>query len=179
MTKGCKGEQCVSSIIRGHNHIPDFDKNGRGYHLYALDQEYNLKEQPLINAAWLRWKSEYKKWSPCNPYTDFDLLLLRLMSDNRIFTWIKSNSSYKIENNSEIKISYTDNELIISNIGHKVIFIPARHIFRSDNDGKPIEAINGQSYRLEPNQEIKIENRGDFFRIEIENHIVIIQCNTD
>ena len=84
----CSGENCIGGRLRTKNYIPDFSKTGTGYfQKYTLRGDGTLHSLPLINAAWTRSIHAGHNRFACNPYTDVDVLVKKLLNGVESYLW--------------------------------------------------------------------------------------------
>ena len=116
---GCQGQICLAGRIRSQSYIPDYSKNKKGlFTTYTLPKIKNA----MINAAWLRFFSEGAPWT-CNPYTDVDVLIARMLGISNSYRWYKEGDVFSF-GQSSIRVSFDDNgDVVISNEGESTVLI--------------------------------------------------------
>ena len=77
----CSGENCIAGRLRSKNYITDFSKTNKGYfRKHTLRDDGSLNPLPLINAVWTRNIHADSNRFFCNPYTDVDVLVMKLLN---------------------------------------------------------------------------------------------------
>ncbi|MBQ0088812.1 MAG: RloB domain-containing protein [Prevotellaceae bacterium] len=88
----CKGEKCLGGYLR-HNSLLEIVKDGKTLEFQkGLGREYaritkDMLHQACVNAAWSRVLEPTKKSYECNPYTDVDQLVMKLLNDKWEVKW--------------------------------------------------------------------------------------------
>ncbi len=81
----CHGSKCVIGYLREKGYIPDFKKKDKNlYSSYTRDRLNIIR----INCAWVKSLSSEPKLYLRNPYTDFDVLLEKLLGLTDKYLWI-------------------------------------------------------------------------------------------
>ncbi len=84
----CMGENCIGGRLRTKNYISNFSKTGTGYfQKYTLREDGTLNPLPLINAVWTRSIHMDNNRFTCNPYTDVDVLVKKLLNCVEDYKW--------------------------------------------------------------------------------------------
>ena len=118
-TNNCHGQTCIGGYLREKKYIIDYDKgNGDDY----VDITQKNLHRACVNAAWTRSLNPNLPPYQCNPYTDVDKLVLRLLGKDYTIRWIHTEEEFKFDS-SKLRI-HLDNELILeckSATGVKVV----------------------------------------------------------
>lgn len=130
----CNGNICLGGRLRAQNFIPKYDKkNGKEYAQITLDRFHIA----CVNAAWSRSLSP-DPFYMCNPYSNVDKLVMRLLDKQYDIQWLKPGDVFNVKNNS-YKLEYTNNYVKLIRIGGtSVSIIGHDNIFWCDNLYEPL-----------------------------------------
>jgi len=79
----CKGRKCIGGYLRQKGYIPKYDKNlGKDYAKITVQ----LFHKACVNAAWSRSLLPNPPYE-CNPYSDVDKLVMRLLRTPYTIEW--------------------------------------------------------------------------------------------
>lgn len=93
----CSGDNCIAGRLRGQNYISDFSKTGTGFfQKYTLCENGMLNPIPLVNAVWTRSLHDNINRFACNPYTDVDILVKKLLNCIYVYEWGNWNQSLHV-----------------------------------------------------------------------------------
>ena len=121
----CHGRDCIAGRLRETGYIPDFDKTMRGlFERVTLGPDGVVREKPLVNAAYLRHIAGDGNRFGCNPYTDVDRLVLRIMDDGREYTWHLFGEEIT-DGGRRFRVEADDGEIVIVNSGGAALLLPA------------------------------------------------------
>ena len=90
----CHGEKCIAGYLREKGYIKDYSKrNGEEYVTITT----NNLHRACVNAAWSRSLKQDAQPFECNPYTDIDKLILRLLGKESVsdIRWINTDEEFK------------------------------------------------------------------------------------
>jgi len=119
-----------------------YSKNDGRIYAQAIYEDGTLRRRAYINAAWSR-SLKNKVFYECNPYSNVDKLIMRLMDENREIRWIKTSEIFALGGHS-FTIEQEDGSLYLSHQGYETCLLGRDQIFWCDNDyNKKAEAING------------------------------------
>lgn len=119
-----------------------YSKNDGRIYAQAIYEDEKLRHRAYVNAAWSR---SIKKASffDCNPYSDVDQLIMRLMDEKKEICWVKTNESFTLGVHS-FTIKQEEGSLYLSHQGNVTCVLYKDQIFWCDDDyNKKAEAING------------------------------------
>lgn len=119
-----------------------YSKNDGENYAKAIYEDKILRHRAYVNAAWSR---SIKKASffDCNPYSDVDQLIMRLMDDKKEICWVKTNESFTLGIHS-FTIEQKDGSLYLSHQGDETCVLNRDQIFWCDDGyNKIAEAISG------------------------------------
>ena len=130
----CHGDTCIGGRLREQGYIPDYSKNGKGvFGHYTLGMLRNA----MINAAWLRYRSDGGLWER-NPYTDVDVLVARMLDEQSTYTWYSKECTFGFAG-SHIKVEEAGNGgIVLTNVGNMTILIRDVENMFLDKDLAPI-----------------------------------------
>lgn len=119
-----------------------YSKNDGKSYARAIYEDENLRHRAYVNAAWSRSLNN-ADFFECNPYSDVDRLIMRLLDDNTEICWIKISKTFKLGVHS-FTIEQKDGSLYLSHQGDETCFLNRDQIFWCDDDyNKKAEAISG------------------------------------
>ena len=126
---GCHGEVCLAGRLRECDYITDYAKNQE-----SVFENYTLPrlEWCYVNAAWIRTLSTEPIYHR-NPYTDVDVLVKRLLGDNKVHHWHELNSSFEFCR-CEISVNYSDEVLTINNCGTITVILNSTNCVLCNSD---------------------------------------------
>ena len=119
-----------------------YSKNdGRSY-AKAIYEDEMLRHRAYVNAAWSRSIKKGELFFDCNPYSDVDKLIMRLMNEEKEIDWIKTNENFTLGVNT-FTIEQKDGSLSLSHQGDEPYMLNKNQIFWCDDDyNKKAEAIS-------------------------------------
>lgn len=96
-------------------------KDGESY-AQAICKDETLRRRAYINAAWSRSLNNGVFYD-CNPYSDVDRLIMRLLNDEKDIRWIKTNEEFTLgvnkftikQKNGTLYISHQGTEICVLN----------------------------------------------------------------
>lgn len=146
--KNCEAE-CIGDYLDRKGYANAICKNkvyskndGKNY-AQAIYEDEKLRHRAYVNAAWSRSLKKDVEFFDCNPYSDVDQLVMRLLGDNTDIRWIKINEIFKLGVHS-FTIKQEEGSLYLSHQGNESCVLNQNHIFWCDKDyNKKAEAING------------------------------------
>lgn len=119
-----------------------YSKNDGMYYARAIFEDKNLRHRAYVNAAWTR-SIKNDVFYDCNPYSDVDQLIMRLIGDKKEIRWIKTSESFTLGAHS-FTIEQNNGSLYISHQGYETCILNRNQIFWCDDDyTKKAEAISG------------------------------------
>lgn len=143
----CHGETCIGGRLRECKYISEYEKKD-GAKVVAITRE--KLHEAYVNAVWSRSLSADEVYK-CNPYTDVDKLVMRLLHDEYDIKWLKlgeefenAGSVYKLAIDEEglLKIQYLR--------GKAVGVIAADNIYWCNNEYNKIQsACSGVNINLQ------------------------------
>ena len=113
----CSGENCIGGRLRVQNYISDFSKKGTGYfQKYTLRRDGTINPLPFINAVWTRSLHDSENRFICNPYTDVDVLVKKLLDCVEDYRWGHWNQLVQIAGTT-IVLSKEEKVISVKNCG--------------------------------------------------------------
>lgn len=106
-------------------------KDGKSY-AQAICEDATLRHRAYVNAAWSRSLNNGVFYD-CNPYSDVDRLIMRLLNDEKDIHWIKTNEEFKLGVN-KFTIKQKNGILYISHQGAENCVINDGQIYWCDDD---------------------------------------------
>ncbi|MBR2260713.1 MAG: RloB domain-containing protein [Paludibacteraceae bacterium] len=97
----CHGEKCLSGYLREKGYIKEYSKNkGADY----VDITRDKLHKACVNAVWSRSLKQDAQPFECNPYTDIDKLILRLLGkeNNMDIRWVTVDKEFKVGSSTMI-----------------------------------------------------------------------------
>lgn len=154
----CNGRQCQHKKNCGAECIGDYldrkgyanaicknkvySKNDGKIYAQAIYEDEKLRHRAYVNAAWTR-SIKNDVFYDCNPYSDVDQLIMRLIGDKKEIRWIKTSESFTLGAHS-FTIEQNNGSLYISHQGYETCILNRNQIFWCDDDyTKKAEAISG------------------------------------
>lgn len=145
----------------------------------AICEDATLRHRAYVNAAWSRSLNNGVFYD-CNPYSDVDRLIMRLLNDEKDIHWIKTNEEFKLgvnkftikQNNGILYISHQGAENCVINDGQiywcdddyifKTSAISGMNISFTKEDNKDKQLVLSESYTIlcikNGNQEFYFDN---------------------
>lgn len=105
-------------------------KDGKSY-AQAIYEDATLRHRAYVNAAWSRSLNNGVFYD-CNPYSDVDRLIMRLLNDEKDIHWIKTNEEFKLGVN-KFTIKQKNGILYISHQGAENCVINDGQIYWCDD----------------------------------------------
>ena len=170
--QNCHGDQCLGGYLREKGFIPEYTKNkGKEYAQLTKDRLHVA----CVNAAWSRSLSSNLPYL-CNPYSDVDKLVKRILGRNYDIKWVRQNESFNIDsNNFKIKTCGTTLKLIFEGPG-AVALISANQIYWCNDDYENIvSACNGVNFNFNTNKKEVILSSNGF---NTTNKILCVKSNS-
>lgn len=135
----CHGHICLGGYIREHGYIPDYAKNKD-----SIFQNYTLPrlEHCYVNAAWIRTLSSSQAIYERNPYTDVDVLVKRLLGDDREHHWHRLDEPFDFCG-SELIIYRGDEHLIFNNCGSRSFALNGSNGYFCNSDLQICRMLDG------------------------------------
>lgn len=145
--KKCEAE-CIGDYIGRKGYVDVICKNkvyskndGRIY-AQAIYKDKKLRHRAYVNAAWSRSLNN-KVFYECNPYSDVDKLIMRLLDERIDIHWIKTNEEFTLDDNT-FTIKQKNGVLFISHQGTGSCVINNSQLYWCDDDYKnQVSAISG------------------------------------
>ncbi len=173
----CNGEKCINGYAQTSHYWnnSDIDNTKKSKSTFLLIKDRLV--QGFINSSWIRYKSDILENKIAiydrNPYTSLDLLVKNLTDDKNNYIWISINEEYITD---KIRVKIKNKHIVITNISNKTIIFKESSIF----------AIFKSSISLNQRRIMNIEedlcidiskyiSKGFWFKIEHENHILMIE----
>ncbi|MBE6330675.1 MAG: RloB domain-containing protein [Bacteroidales bacterium] len=98
----CNPCEYIGGYLRKRGLIQDYQKK-KGIKLAEITLENGNLHRACVNAAWSRSLRPTCQPYECNPYTDVDKLVMRLLEKSWIIEWVKENMEFKV-NNTTLKL---------------------------------------------------------------------------
>ncbi len=128
-------------------------KDGKSF-AQAIYENKILRHRAYVNAAWSRSLNNgvfYK----CNPYSDVDQLIMRLLDERKDIRWIKTSEEFTLDDN-KFTIEQKNGGLCISHKGAKNCVLNKGQLYWCDDDyNNKVSAIIGENISFTEN------NNGD------------------
>lgn len=166
--KDCHGNICVAGYLRQMGYIPNFTKSKPNLFSEYTRPRLNIA---LINAAWVRTLAPHAVIYERNPFTDFDILLQRLLGITDRFEWAGDTEKIKLSR-TEIHISRDamSSEITLTNIGSQAIIFQWTVL-----DELGLETRNPESLYMPPEDQLIILMNGHpYLQISLDNIKYII-----
>lgn len=130
----------------------DYSKNDGMSYAKAIHENEILRHRAYVNAAWSRSLNKGASFFDCNPYSDVDQLIMRLMDERKDISWIKTNESFTLGDHS-FTIEQKEDFLYLSHQGDETCVLNQEQIFWCDNDyNKKAEAISSKNINYSENE---------------------------
>lgn len=110
----CGGELCLAGQLRKKGRIEDYAKDKEGL-FESLLMDRALLNTALINAVWLQSLST-KDVYECNPYTDVDKLIVRLLNVKEVYKWIQLGAIFSFASTT-LKLEKETDYIKLTNTG--------------------------------------------------------------
>lgn len=171
----CNGAICIAGRLRKQRFIPDFVKTKTDlFKTYSLTREGILSELPLVNAAWMRHKQKGHCRFESNPYTDVDMLLLRLLDDPRSFKWVAAGEALQLPI-GEIAISKKDKIIEIANICGRSVLLP-KNCMKKYATETDMQIVPFGPFVLAPTEAVAVEvGDASCIRLDIQSNSYFIE----
>lgn len=92
----CHGQKCIGGRLREQSFIPDYGKTMGG----LFRRLFVRHKVAVVNAAWLRALHKNENFWECNPFTNVDNLVARLLGYNQEYSWIPGGGVFDFERTS-------------------------------------------------------------------------------
>ena len=146
-----------------------YSKNDGKIYAQAIYEDEKLRHRAYVNAAWSRSLKD-ASFFECNPYSDVDRLIMRLLDDKKEISWIKADVCFTLGAHSFI-IKQEEGSLYLSHQGNENCVLNQDQIFWCDNDyNKKDDAINGNNINYTEN-----ENDAKYLAISNDYNILCIK----
>lgn len=161
----CKSE-CIGDYLTRKCYVNDlcnkysnkqsneYNKNQVVNFAKAIYEDETLRHRAYVNAAWSRSLNN-KLFYECNPYSDVDKLIMRLLDEKKDIHWLKTSEKFKLGLNT-FCIEQKNDALYISHIGTGNCVINKMQIYWCDDDYNFVtSAISGEniSFTMENNND--------------------------
>lgn len=161
----CKSE-CIGDYLTRKGYVNDicnkysnkqsneYKKNEVVNFAKAIYENETLRHRAYVNAAWSRSLNN-KLFYECNPYSDVDKLIMRLLDEKKDIHWLKTSEKFKLGHNT-FSIEQKNDALYISHIGTGNCVINKMQIYWCDDDYNFVtSAISGEniSFTMENNND--------------------------
>lgn len=135
----CHGTICLGGRLRECGYIPNYSKNKD-----TIFQNYTLPrlEQCYMNAAWIRTLSSSQAIYERNPYTDVDVLVKRLLGDDREHHWHRLDEPFDFCG-SKLIIHRGDEYLIFNNSGSRSFALNGSNGYFCNSDLQICRMLDG------------------------------------
>lgn len=127
-SNNCLGGTCLGGRLRSQGYIPQYAKeDGDQYVDFTIERLHYA----CVNAAWSRSLSK-EPFYKCNPYSNADKLVMRLLSKNYDITWVKIGEVFCFEG-SWLKIEKAKGNIIVKRIGgNQIVGITREQVYWCD-----------------------------------------------
>lgn len=126
----CHGRRCLAGYLREKNYIKDYSKE-KGKE-YVVITKNNL-HRACVNAAWSRSLNPEAQPYKCNPYTDIDKLILRLLRNYMDICWINVNKEFYV-GSSKLVISKVCQQIELKCLNNKSFLVDPNLLFWCNDD---------------------------------------------
>lgn len=109
-----------------------YSKNDGKIYAKAIYEDEILRHRAYVNAAWSRSLNN-KVFYECNPYSDVDQLIMRLLDDEKDICWIKTNEEFTLGVN-KFTIKQNNGVLYISHQGTENCVLNNEQLYWCDDD---------------------------------------------
>ena len=154
--KKCEAE-CIGDYLGRQGYVDAicknkvYSKNDGKIYAQAIYENEKLRHRAYVNAAWSRSLKD-ASFFECNPYSDVDRLIMRLLDDNKEISWIKADVCFTLGVHSFI-IKQEGGSLFLSHQGNESCILNQNQIFWCDNDyNKKDDAITGKNINYTENE---------------------------
>lgn len=145
--KKCEAE-CIGDYLDRKGYVNAiyknkvYSKNDGKIYAQVIYEDKILRHRAYVNAAWSR-SLRKDVFYECNPYSDVDQLVMRLIGDKTDIRWIKTSESFTLGIHS-FTIEQKDGSLYLSHQGDETCVLNRDQIFWCDDGyNKIAEAISG------------------------------------
>ena len=145
--KKCEAE-CIGDYLDRKGYVNAiyknkvYSKNDGKIYAQVIYEDKILRHRAYVNAAWSR-SLRNEVFYECNPYSDVDQLVMRLIGDKTDIRWIKTSESFTLGIHS-FTIEQKDGSLYLSHQGDETCVLNRDQIFWCDDGyNKIAEAISG------------------------------------
>lgn len=148
----CHGSICLGGRLRECGYIPNYAKN-----IDSIFLNYTLPrlEHCYMNAAWIRTLSSSQAIYERNPYTDVDVLVKRLLGDNREHYWHRLDEPFDFCG-SKLIIHRGDVLLIFYNCGSRSFTLNGSNASFCDSDLQNYRMLDGGVVRTGEHCEVEL-----------------------
>lgn len=156
---GCSCNECLAGYLNSNALIKDYGKDKANEYFENYTKPHLHKA--CVNAAWMRSIKPEKLPYKCNPYTDVDRLVMRLLDKNWDINWPKIGDSFLL-GKEQYKIVCSAKRVAIRHEGSNPTLISANDIFWCDesNDYKKItSACNKTNINFKQGNEVFLNNK--------------------
>lgn len=153
--KNCHGEKCLSGYLREKGYIVEYSKNkGEDY----VERTIEKLHIACVNAVWSRSLKQEVQPFECNPYTDIDKLILRLLGkeNDMDICWINIDKEFKA-GSSTLIIRKVGQQIKLECLSKTGFLVEPDSIYWCNNDYQYIEKANNLNNKTECNDTHPIE----------------------
>lgn len=119
---------CLGDYLVKQGHVENYSKSDGGKYAKMIIEDINLRHKAYVNAAWSRALNNAVFYE-CNPYTDVDLLVMRLLGEKYDINWVKLNIEFVLNEHHLVLIENDDNTLSIQHNGEETCVLPKDSIY--------------------------------------------------
>ena len=149
----CHGTRCIAGYLRLCRYVPQYSKTDKHlFSTYTLDAG-KVNRKALFNASWLRFKG--KRFSS-DAYTDVDVLVCKMLSDDYRCEWFSLGSTFEL-NGTSLKIVENGDCLEMINEGDKSCLLTPSSFMTVNADGAKAHSLLEHNSLLSPGCSYSVE----------------------
>ncbi len=156
----CNPYEYIGGYLRKKGLIKDYQKK-KGAKLAEITLENGNLRRACVNAAWSRSLSPESQPYECNPYTDVDKLVMRLLEKFWKIEWVKENMEFKVDNTT-LKLCNEEDSVTLKYVSGRSFAVNSAAVYWCDSNyesiGLDFDSSDNHSVFVSPdNVSVKIE----------------------
>lgn len=149
-TQNCHGTRCLGGYLREKRYIPEYAKNNGKEYAQLTKDRFHVA---CVNAAWSRYLNRNPPYM-CNPYSNVDKLVMRILGCKDDIEWVKMDEVFSIDNNNYRICKRQANIKLLFEGPSALAVIPADHIYWcNDNYENIAPACSGINFNFNTNKD--------------------------
>lgn len=145
----CHGENCLGGRLRAKGHLPEYGKNKGSEYAEMIMNDPVLRHKAYVNASWSRSLKDAIYYE-CNPYSDVDQLIMRLLDEHYDIKWMKVDEKFTLDGHN-FTITAADGSIQICHDGDENYVFSKDNVYWCDEDYKFItSAVEGCNINFSP-----------------------------